>query len=207
LPKNLRFQYDFIEMHLGLRYTYFINLLMKGVHMHIRRNDGFHLTFSTVLTGLLLGLSFLPLTIFIATVPYYAYVTLPVFLTFPALFLLLFFPYIWIAIHKYRKKQYAVLLCSGIASSILPLLTALTFTFGYPYVHQALYIDFMEWTGLLTNPKSFSLTPATGHYLIGLASMLPGLICGIVLLSIFYNKKRKRDAEYHQPKKKNYYYI
>lgn len=175
--------------------------------MHIRRNDGFRLTFSIALTGLLLGLSFLPLTIFIAIVPYYAYVTLPVFLILPALFLLLFLPYLCLSIHKYRQKQYTVLLSSGTASAILPLFAALTFTFGYPHVHQAFYIDFIGSIGFFFGTKTFPAVPATGHYLIGLSSMLPGLICGIVLLSVFHNKKRKLDAEYYQPKKKNYYYI
>lgn len=190
-----------------LRYTYFIHLFTKGVRMHIRHNDGFHLRVSIILIGLLFGLSLIPLTIFIATVPYYASISLPAFIALPALFLLLFLPYLFSAVHKYRKRQYAILLSSGVACAILPLLTALTFTFGYPYVHQSLYIDFIKWIGLPLNATVFSTIPASGHYLIGLASMLPGLVCGIILLSAFHNKKRKLDAEYHQPKKKNYYYI
>lgn len=175
--------------------------------MHIRHNDGFHLRVSIILIGLLFGLSLIPFTIFIATVPYYAYVSLPVFFALPALFLLLFFPYLFIAVHKYHRRQYAILLSSGVACAILPLLTALTFTFGYPYVQQSLYIDFIKWIGLSLHTNSFPTIPASDHYLFGLASMLPGLVCGIILLSFFHNKKRKSDAEYHQPKKKNYYYI
>ena len=181
--------------------------MQKGVLMRIQKNNGFRITVSTVLTGLLLGLALIPLTIFISVLPYYAYITKPVYVFLPILFLILLVAYLLIAASLRRRKRYTVLLFSGAFSILLPFLTALTFTFGYPHVHQTLYIELMKWTNLFVNAKRFSMTPAKGHYLIGLASMLPGIILGILLLSSYFNKKRMSDAEYHQPKKKNYYYI
>ena len=175
--------------------------------MRIRKKDKFHVTLSTVLTGLLLGLALIPLTIFISVLPYYAYITKPVYLFLPVLFLVLLTVYLFLAATLHRRKRYTVLFFSGTFSLLLPFLTALTFTFGYPHVHQTLYIELMKWTGLLVNAKRFSMTPTRGHYLFGLASMLPGIILGILLLSSYFNQKRTTDAEYHQPKKKNYYYI
>lgn len=175
--------------------------------MHIRKNDSFYISFSSVVTGFFLGLALLPLTIFISTLPYYAYITKPVLFSLPILFILLLIIYLLAAASQRRKKRYAALLFAGIFSIALPLFASLTFTFGYPHVHQTLYIELMELTGLLVSPKRFSMTPAPGHYLICLSSMLPGIIAGIILLSAYSNKKRTRDAEYHQPRKKNYYYI
>ncbi len=175
--------------------------------MRIRKNDNFHITFFSVVTGLFLGLALLPLTIFISTLPYYAYVARPVLFSLPVLFVLLLIVYLLAAASQRRKKRYAALLFAGIFSVALPFLASLTFTFGYPHVHQTLYMELMELTGLLVNAKRFSMTPVPGHYLICLSSMLPGIITGIILLSAYLNKKRRRDAEYHQPKKKNYYYI
>lgn len=175
--------------------------------MRIRKNDSFHITFFSVVTGFFLGLALLPLTIFISTLPYYAYVARPVLFSLPVLFVLLLIVYLLAAASQRRKKRYAALLFAGIFSITLPFLASLTFTFGYPHVHQTLYIELMELTGLLVNAKRFSMTPVPGHYLICLSSMLPGIITGIILLSAYFNKKRRRDAEYHQPKKKNYYYI
>ncbi len=175
--------------------------------MRIRKNDSFHISFSSVATGFLLGLALLPLTIFISTLPYYAYVAKPVLFSLPVLFVLfLVFYFLAAAAHR-RKRRYAALLFAGIFSVALSFLASLTFTFGYPHVHQTLYIELMELTGLLVNAKRFSMTPAPWHYLICLSSMLPGIIAGIILLSSYFNKKRMSDAEYHQPKKKNYYYI
>ena len=175
--------------------------------MRIRKNDSFYISFSSVATGFFLGFALLPLTIFISTLPYYAYVTKPVLFSLPVLFVLLLTLYLLAAASHRRKKRYAALLFAGIFSITFPLLTSLTFTFGYPHVHQTLYIELMELTGLLVSPKRFSMTPAPGHYLICLSSMLPGILIGIALLSAYSNKKRFLDAEYHQPKKKNYYYI
>lgn len=175
--------------------------------MRIRKKDEFHVTLSTVLTGFLLGLALLPLTIFISVLPYYAYITKPVYLFLPVLFLVLLTAYLMLSASLCRRKRYTVLFFSGAFSLLFPFLTALTFTFGYPHVHQTLYIELMKWTGLLVNAKRFSMTPAKGHYLIGLASMLPSILLGTLLLSSYFNKKRATDAEYHQPKKKNYYYI
>lgn len=175
--------------------------------MRIRKNDSFHISFSSVATGFLLGLALLPLTIFIATLPYYAYVARPLLFSLPLLFVLLLIVYFLAAATHRRKKHYASLLFAGIFSIAFPFLASLTFTFGYPHVHQTLYIELMNLTGLPVNVKCFSMTPAPGHYLICLSSMLPGTITGIILLSTYFNKKRLSDAEYHQPKKKNYYYI
>lgn len=175
--------------------------------MRIKKNDGFRVTASTVLAGILLGLTLVPLTIFISVLPYYAYITKPVYYFLPAVFLILLTVYLLIAASLRRRKRYTVLFFSGVFSLLFPFLTALTFTFGYPHVHQTLYIELMKWTNLFVTAKRFSMTPVQGHYLIGLSSMLPGIIIGILLLSSYFNKKRMTDAEYHQPKKKNYYYI
>ena len=175
--------------------------------MRIRKNDVFRVTVSTVLAGILLGLALVPLTIFISTLPYYAYITKPVYIFLPVLFLILLTAYLFASVFLCRRKRYTVLFFSGAFSLLFPFLTALTFTFGYPHVHQTLYIELMKCTGLFVSAKRFSMTPATGHYLICLSSMLPGIILGILLLSSYFNKKRMTDAEYHQPKKKNYYYI
>lgn len=175
--------------------------------MRIRKNDSFHISFSSVVTGFFLGLALLPLTIFIATLPYYAYIAKPVLFSFPILFILLLTIYLPAAASQRRQKRYASLFFAGIFSIALSFLASLTFTFGYPHVHQTLYIELMELTGLLVSPKRFSMTPAPWHYLISLSSMLPGIIAGIILLSAYCNKKRMLDAEYQQPKKKNYYYI
>ena len=175
--------------------------------MRIQRNDAFRVTISTVLTGILLGLALIPLTILISVLPYYAYITKPVYVFLPIIFLILLGAYLLIAALLRRKKRYTVFLFSGAFSMLFPFLTALSFTFGYPHVHQTLYIELMKWTNLFVNAKRFSMTPAKGHYLVGLASMLPGIILGILLLSSYFNRKRMSDAEYHQPKKKNYYYI
>ena len=175
--------------------------------MHIRKNDGFHVSVSAVLSGLLLGLALIPLTILIATLPYYSYVAKAVFLFLAIPFLLFLTAYLFAAAWHRRRQRYAALFFAGVFSIVLPALTALSFTFGYPHVHQTLYIELMEFTGLLVKAKRFSMTPARWHYLIGIASMLPGIITGISLLSAYSNKKRLKDAEYHQPKKKNYYYI
>lgn len=184
-----------------------MHLIMKGVTMQIRRNDGFHLTFSSILTGLFLGLALLPLTIFIATVPYYACVALPIFLALPALFLLLFIPYLFILVSQCRRKRYATLLFSGIISFLLPLLAAIIFTFAYPHVPQILFKDLLETAIRVTGSKPFPATPAAWHYLFGLLSILPGTIASVIQLTAYGRKKRRRDTEYHQPKKKNYYYI
>lgn len=175
--------------------------------MRIRKNDSFHISFSSVATGFLLGLALLPLTIFIATLPYYAYVARPLLFSLPLLFVLLLIVYFLAAATHRRKKHYASLLFAGIFSIAFPFLASLTFTFGYPHVHQTLYIELMKLTNLFVTAKRFSMTPTGGHYLFGLASMLPGVILGILLLASYFNKKRAIDAEYHQPKKKNYYYI
>lgn len=175
--------------------------------MRIRKNDSFHISFSSVATGFLLGLALLPLTIFISTLPYYAYVARPLLFSLPLLFVLLLIVYFLAAATHRRKKHYASLLFAGIFSIAFPFLASLTFTFGYPHVHQTLYIELMKWTDWFVNAKRFSMTPTKWHYLIGLSSMLPGIIIGILLLTSYFNKKRMTDAEYHQPKKKNYYYI
>lgn len=175
--------------------------------MHIRRNDEFHVTVSAVLSGLLLGLALIPLTILIATLPYYSYVAKTVFLFLAVPFLLLLIAYLPAAAWHRRRQRYAALYFAGVFSIAFPTLTALSFTFGYPHVHQTLYIELMEFAGLFVKAKRFSMTPAQGHYLLGIASMLPGIVTGIILLSSYANKKRLKDAEYRQPKKKNYYYI
>lgn len=181
--------------------------MQKGVPMRIRKNDDFRVTVPTVLAGILLGLALVPLTIFISIFPYYAYITKPVYIFLAILFLVLLIVYLLAAASLRRRRYYTVLFFSGTFSLLFPFLTALTFTFGYPHVHQTLYIELMKWTNLFVTAKRFSMTPATGHYLISLSSMLPGIIIGILLLSSYFNKKRATDAEYHQPKKKNYYYI
>lgn len=175
--------------------------------MQIRRNDGFHLTFPSVLTGLLFGLALLPLTIFIATLPHYAYIALPVFFALPALFLLLFIPYLYILVSQCRRKRYATLLFSGMIAFILPLLTAAVFIFAYPYVLQIIFRDFLEAVLRIAKNKPFPATPTVWHYVFGALSILPGVIGSIIQLTAYGRKKRRRDAEYHQPKKKNYYYI
>lgn len=181
--------------------------MQKGVPMRIRKNEDFRVTISTVLAGILLGLALVPLTIFISVLPYYAYIAKPVYIFLSVLFLILLTTYLLVAASLRRRKRYTVLFFSGACSLLFPFLTALTFTFGYPHVHQTLYITLMRWTTLFVTAKRFSMTPATGHYLIGLSSMLPGIIIGILLLSSYFSRKRMTDAEYHQPKKKNYYYI
>ena len=175
--------------------------------MRTRRNDDFHVSFSSVMTGLLLGLALIPLTVFISVLPYHAYIAKPIYIGLLLLFLFLLICYWFVlAYHRHRKK-YAALFFSGVFSLLFPFLISLTFTFGYPHVHQTLYIELMKWANLFVTAKRFSMTPAKGHYLLGLASMLPGILLGILLLSSYFNKKRITDAEYHQPKKKNYYYI
>jgi len=181
--------------------------MQKGAPMRIQKNDGFRVTATTVLTGIFLGLTLIPLTIFISVLPYYAYITMPVYVFLLVVFLILMAIYIILALSFRRRKRYIALFFSGVFSLLFPFLTALAFTFGYPHVHQTLYIELMKWTNLFVTAKRFSMTPARGHYLIGLSSMLPGIILGILLLSSYFNKKRMLDAEYHQPKKKNYYYI
>jgi len=182
-------------------------MMQKGVPMRIQKNDGFRITAPTVLTGILLGLALIPLTIFISVLPYYAYITGPVYIFLLILFLILLTAYLFIAASLRRRKRYTVLFFSGLFALLFPFLTALTFTFGYPHVHQTLYIELMKWTDWFVNAKRFSMTHTKWHYLIGLSSMLPGIIIGILLLTSYFNKKRMTDAEYHQPKKKNYYYI
>jgi len=179
----------------------------KGVLMRIKKNDSFRVTAPAVISGILLGLALIPLTILISALPYYAYITKPVYIFLPVLFFILLALYLLAAAALRRRKRYTVLFFSGAFSLLFPFLTALTFTFGYPHVHQTLYIELMKWANLFVTAKRFSMTPAKGHYLLGLASMLPGILLGILLLSSYFNKKRITDAEYHQPKKKNYYYI
>jgi len=181
--------------------------MQKGVPMRIQKNDGFRVTASTVLSGILFGLALTPLTIFISVLPYYAYITRPVYIFLLALFLILLAAYLFIAAFFRRRKRYTSLYFSGVFSLLFPFFTALTFTFGYPHVHQTLYIELMKWTDLFVIAKRFSMTPTKGHYLIGLSSMLPGILIGIFMLISYFNKKRMIDAEYHHPKKKNYYYI
>lgn len=181
--------------------------MQKGVLMRIRKNDDFRITASTVLSGILLGLALIPLTIFISVLPYYTYITKPVYLFLIILCFIFLAVYLFSAIPLRRRKRHSALFFSGVFSLAFPFLTALTFTFGYPHVHQTLYIELMKLTNLFVTAKRFSMTPTGGHYLFGLASMLPGVILGILLLASYFNKKRAIDAEYHQPKKKNYYYI
>lgn len=175
--------------------------------MRIRGTDNFRVTFSAVVTGLLLGAALVFLTVFIALLPHFAYLALPVYVLLPALFLFFFIPYVISSTVQCRRKHYAVLYFSGIFSVVFSFITSLTFTFAYPYIHQTLYIALLEFTGMLVNAKRFSMTPAPGHYWFSLASMLPGIILGIILLLIYFGHKRRKEAEYHQPKKKNYYYI
>jgi len=175
--------------------------------MHIRRKDEFRVSFSTVLSGFLLGLAFVPLTIFIAILPYYSYLSVPVYTVLLSFFLLVLVIYILLSAYMRRRKRHAVLYFSGVFSLAFPILASLSFTFSYPYIHQSVYSQLIELSEFWVSAKRFSMTPADGHYLFGLASMLPGIITGIILLSVYFNKKRILDTEYHQPKKKNYYYF
>lgn len=175
--------------------------------MRIRRADNFHMTFSAVVTGLFFGSAFISLVLFLSTLPYGAYVANVVYVFLAALFLVLLLLGSLILAVRSRRQQYAALLFSGVFSIMFSCIGALIFTFAYPYVHQALYIELLEFTGFLVNAKRFSMAPAPGHYWISLSSALPGLITGAILLFVYYGRKRKKEAEYHQPRKKNYYYI
>ena len=175
--------------------------------MRIRKRDEFRVSFSTVFSGFLLGLAFIPLTIFIALLPYYSYISVPLYLALIALFVLIFIIYIILSTNLYRQKRYTILYFSGIFSLVFPFIVSLGFSFGYPYIHHAIYALLIHFSESWVNPKRISMNPAPGHYPVSLAAMLPGIVTGIFLLSAYFRKKRIRDAEYHQPKKKNYYYF
>lgn len=196
----LKWRIDYVILTLIIR-------VQKGDPMHIRRKDEFRVSFSTIFSGFLLGLAFVPLTIFITVIPYYSYFAIPVYLILLAFFLLILVIYFVLSIHLCRKKRYTTLYFSGIFSVAFSVLAALIFTFAYPYLHQSIYLGLIELSEFLVNAKRFSMVPADGHYLIGLSAMLPGIITGILLLFAYFRKKRIRDAEYRQPKKKNYYYF
>ncbi len=175
--------------------------------MYIRKKDEFRVSFSAVFSGFLLGLTFIPLTMFIALLPYYSYISVPLYLALFVLFVLVLIIYIILSTYLFRKKRYTTLYFSGLFSLVFPFLVSLGFSFGYPHIHHAIYSVLISFSELWVNPKRISMTPAPSHYLFSLASMLPGVVTGVLLLSAYFRKKRMRDTEYHQPKKKNYYYF
>ena len=175
--------------------------------MYIRKKDEFRVSFSTVLSGFLLGLAFIPLTIFIALLPYYSYISIPLYLILFALFVLILVIYFILSTYLRRRKRHTTLYFSGVFSLMLPFLVSLSFTFGYPYIHHSIYSGLIRFSEFWVSAKRISMSTVPWHYPVSLISMLPGVITGLLLLSAYFKLKRIRDTEYRQPKKKNYYYF